>query len=71
MFSTQRRGDTKIFRETDLFIRLRPEGAEAHSPGHRPGGLCQVGFIRPVRAKALIHIRAFALTGRNNQYPST
>ena len=44
----------------------RPEGAEALSPGQRPG-LFWTQTCRPVRAKALklqaIH-KAFALTGR-------
>ena len=44
----------------------RPEGAEAHSPGQRPGLFWAVA-CRPVRAKALkllaIH-KAVALTGR-------
>ena len=44
----------------------RPEGAEALSPGHRPGLLCSQ-TCRPVRAKALKLVaiyKAFALTGR-------
>ena len=41
---------------------VRPEGAEAPSPGQRPG--CNISKAkRPVRAKALI-MNAFALTGR-------
>ena len=41
---------------------VRPEGAEAPSPGQRPG--CNASKAkRHVRAKALI-INAFALTGR-------
>ena len=44
----------------------RPEGAEALSPGQRPGLFCSQTY-RPVRAKALklrqIY-KAFALTGR-------
>ena len=41
---------------------VRPEGAEAPSPGQRPG--CNASKAkRPVRAKALI-MNAFALTGR-------
>ena len=41
---------------------VRPEGAEAPSPGQRPG--CNTSKAkRPVRAKALI-MNAFALTGR-------
>ncbi|MGM9726905.1 MAG: hypothetical protein ACI3YJ_04775, partial [Prevotella sp.] len=42
------------------------EGAEALSPGHRPGLLCSQS-CRPVRAKALLiaeNFKAFALTGR-------
>ena len=38
----------------------RPEGAEAHSPGHRPVVKVSQIPMRPVRAKALI-INAFAL----------
>ena len=41
----------------------RPEGAEAHSPGHRPVVKVSQIPMRPVRAKALI-INAFALAGR-------
>ena len=44
----------------------RPEGAEAHSPGQRPG-LLRALACRPVRAKALklqAIYKAFALTGR-------
>ena len=41
---------------------VRPEGAEAPSPGQRPG--CNTSKAkRPVRAEALI-MNAFALTGR-------
>ena len=41
---------------------VRPEGAEAPSPGQRPG--CNTSKAkRPVRAEAFI-INAFALTGR-------
>ena len=47
-------------------VPLRPERAEAPSPGHRPG-LLRALVCRPVRAKALklqaTH-KAFALTGR-------
>ena len=42
----------------------RPEGAEALSPGQRPGLLC-LQTCRPVRAKALLIagiFKAFALT---------
>ena len=48
------------------FYPTRPEGAEALSPGHRPG-LLRVIAYRPVRAKALklqAIYKAFALTGR-------
>ena len=48
------------------FYPTRPEGAEALSPGHRPG-LLRVIAYRPVRAKALklqANYKAFALTGR-------
>ena len=44
----------------------RPEGAEALSPGQRPGLLRMIAY-RPVRAKALKYraiYKAFALTGR-------
>ena len=48
------------------FCPTRPEGAEALSPGQRPGLSCSQ-TCRPVRAKALNIARsfkAFALTGR-------
>ena len=48
------------------FYPTRPEGAEALSPGQRPG-LLRTQTCRPVRAKALklqIKHKAFALTGR-------
>ena len=48
------------------FCPTRPEGAEALSPGQRPG-LLRVIAYRPVRAKALklqAIYKAFALTGR-------
>ena len=48
------------------FFPSRPEGAEAHSPGHRPGLFWAV-TCRPVRAKALKLLaiyKAVALTGR-------
>ena len=48
------------------FYPTRPEGAEALSPGQRPG-LLRTQTCRPVRAKALIYraiYKAFALTGR-------
>ena len=41
----------------------RPEGAEAHSPGHTPWVKVSQIPMRPARAKALI-INAFAPTGR-------
>ena len=52
-----------IFRK---FCPTRPEGAEAPSPGHRPG-LLRTQTCRPVRAKAFKYQainKAFALTGR-------
>ena len=55
----------KRFSEITLFP-TRPEGAEAHSPGHRPGLFWAV-TCRPVRAKALKLLaiyKAVALTGR-------
>ena len=48
------------------FCPTRPEGAEALSPGQRPG-LFWTQTCRPVRAKALklqAIYKAFALTGR-------
>ena len=48
------------------FCPTRPEGAEALSPGQRPGLSCSQ-TCRPVRAKALKLLtiyKAFALTGR-------
>ena len=48
------------------FYPTRPEGAEALSPGQRPGLLRMIAY-RPVRAKALklrTNYKAFALTGR-------
>ena len=48
------------------FFPTRPEGAEALSPGQRPGSLRMIAY-RPVRAKALKLLtiyKAFALTGR-------
>ena len=47
-------------------VPLRPERAEAPSPGHRPG-LLRTQTCRPERAKAFIYqtkYKAFALTGR-------
>ena len=55
----------KRFSEITLFP-TRPEGAEALSPGHRPGLFWAV-TCRPVRAKALKLLaiyKAVALTGR-------
>ena len=49
-----------------LFRPIRPERAEAPSPGHRPG-LLRTQTCRPVRAKAFKYqaiYKAFALTGR-------
>nr|WP_298656477.1 hypothetical protein [uncultured Prevotella sp.] len=48
------------------FFPTRPDGAEALSPGQRPG-LLRTQTCRPVRAKALKYrtiYKAFALTGR-------
>ena len=48
------------------FYPTRPEGAEALSPGHRPG-LLRTQTCRPERAKAFKYqaiYKAFALTGR-------
>ena len=48
------------------FYPTRPEGAEALSPGQRPG-LFWTQTCRPVRAKALklqAIYKAFAITGR-------
>ena len=55
------------------FSPTRPEGAEAHSPGHRPGLFWAV-TCRPVRAKALKLLaiyKAVALTGRIADCPYT
>ncbi len=49
-----------------MVLPTRPEGAEALSPGQRPGLLWMIAF-RPVRAKALklqAIYKAVALTGR-------
>ena len=49
-----------------LYCPIRPERAEAPSPGHRPGDLWTQAY-RPVRAKAFKYqptYKAFALTGR-------
>ena len=50
-------------RECVKTIAARPERAEAHSPGQRPGEKCKLNQRRPVRAKAFC-FNAFALTGR-------
>ena len=53
-------------KELREYCPTRPEGAEALSPGQRPG-LLRVIAYRPVRAKALklqAIYKAFALTGR-------
>ena len=57
---------TPCFAPYTLFCPIRPERAEAPSPGHRPG-LLRALVCRPVRAKALklqARHKAFALTGR-------
>ena len=49
-----------------MVLPTRPEGAEALSPGQRPGLLRMIAY-RPVRAKALklqAIYKAVALTGR-------
>ena len=49
-----------------LYGSIRPERAEAPSPGHRPG-LSWMQACRPVRAKAFKYqaiYKAFALSGR-------
>ncbi len=52
-----------------LVVDLRPERARsAPSPGQRPVVLCPMCFIRPVRAKALFHIGAFAILGIIRHY---
>ena len=53
-------------RQEVTLYSTRPEGAEAHSPGQRPGLFWAV-TCRPVRAKAfnpLAIYKAVALTGR-------
>ena len=42
---------------------IRPEGAEALSPGQRPGFQNRYNKVRPERAKAF-NFKAFALSGR-------
>ena len=63
---SQRSPAESIGKGQKLIEAARPEGAEALSPGQRPG-LFWMQICRPVRAKALkikaIH-KAFALTGR-------
>ena len=49
------------------FCPTRPEGAEALSPGQRPGLLRMIAYRPVLRAKALKLLtiyKAFALTGR-------
>jgi len=49
------------------FRTTRPEGAEALSPGQRPGLLQMIAYRPVLRAKALKLLtiyKAFALTGR-------
>ena len=55
-----------LITELSQVLTIRPERAEAPSPGHRPG-LLRTQTCRPVRAKALklkAKHKAFALTGR-------
>jgi len=55
-----------------VFIHIHPKGglkAQKHLAQGIALGLVS-DFVRPVRAKALLHIGAFALTGRNYQLPS-
>ena len=44
---------TPYLKGKKLIEAARPEGAEAPSPGHRPGFLFCAKAARPVRAKAL------------------
>ena len=63
---SQRSPAKSIGKGQKLIEAARPEGAEALSPGHRPGLSCSQTW-RPVRAKALKLLtiyKAFALTGR-------
>ena len=56
----------RTFAPYALYCPIRPERAEAPSPGHCPG-LLRALVCRPVRAKALklqAKHKAFALTGR-------
>ena len=55
-----------LITELSQVLTIRPERAEAPSPGHRPG-LLRTQTCRPVRAKASklqAKHKAFALTGR-------
>ena len=59
-------GEVHKMKVTTQPVPLRPERAEAPSPGQRPG-LLQTQTCRPERAKALKYwamYKAFALTGR-------
>ena len=63
---SQRSPAESIGKGQKLIEAARPEGAEALSPGQRPGLSCSQTW-RPVRAKALKLLtiyKAFALTGR-------
>ena len=63
---SQRSPAESIGKGQKLIEAARPEGAEALSPGQRPGLSCSQTW-RPVRAKALklpTKHKAFALTGR-------
>ena len=65
-FEIRSKGISRRFRRLRRFIRIRPERAEAPSPGQHPG-LDNNQQSRPVRAKALYiarYFKAFALTGR-------
>ena len=64
-----------------LFVIINLKNDYSQSPDSAPKGQKLIAqgialglvsdFVRPVRAKALLHIGAFALTGRNYQLPST
>ena len=59
-------GGVHKMKDTTQPVPIRPERAEAPSPGQRPG-LLQTQTCRPERAKALKYwamYKAFALTGR-------
>ena len=63
---SQRSPAESIGKGQKLIEAARPEGAEALSPGQRPGLSCSQTW-RPVRAKALKLLtiyKAFAHTGR-------